>query len=85
MKVVLEEEPRVFRVKIGNMEIGTVTSYAEKGVVDEEAYHAERLTPNEDERNESLGWFATLEEAGTEVVEYEYGPCKFGKPKERIV
>ena len=85
MKVTIEEEPRVFTVSVGTLDVGKVTSYAEKGAADDEAYHAVLHSTTNDEPERSLGWCATLEEAAAKVVDHNYGPCKFGKVKERIV
>ena len=84
LKVTLEEQPRVFVVKVGEREIGKVTSYRDKRDVDDEAYFADRFTNDEDKGDQSLGWFNTLEEAGLKVVEYDHGSTKINAVKERI-
>jgi hypothetical protein len=86
LKVTLEEEPRIFLVKVGENSIGKVTSHWEKGDADDdENYHAALFTNDEDKRDKGLGWFDTLEKAGIAVVEYAHGPTKINKVTERIV
>ena len=86
MKITLNEEPRVFSVRIGNSVIGQITSHAEKGEDTEDAYFAERVTDDTvEEPYEGIGYYSTLKEAGVAVVSFEYGPSKIDKVTERIV
>jgi hypothetical protein len=87
LKVTLEEEPRVFHVRVGCNSIGKVTSYNDESN-DPESYHAARFVKGDDDgedREETLGWFDTIKEAGEVVVEYAHGSSKIDKVIERIV
>ncbi len=83
MRVTIEEEPRVFLVRVGENNIGKVTSYHEEGDDNDENYHAELYTDEDNDKD--LGYHATLEEAGKVVVDWAYGPAKINKVVERIV
>jgi hypothetical protein len=86
LKVTLDEEPRVFVVKVGCSEIGKVTSFFEPDCEDDEAYHAELYkADSDDEDPKHLGWHPTLKAAALKVVEYNHGPTKIDKIEERPV
>lgn len=84
LKVTIQEEPRVFSVMVGCNEIGKVTSYFEKGEDNADAYEAERCVYG-DEEYENIGYYGSLKEAASAVVEYAHGDGKIDKVTERLV
>lgn len=94
LKVTLSETARSFEVLIGYNIIGRVTSYFEKGEDNTQAYHAELCRENDDDANadaldssnfKHVGWYSSLKEAGSAVVDHDHGEHKIDAVTEKVV
>jgi hypothetical protein len=85
--VTVEERPRMFSVKIGYHEVGTVKSHNYKNNTDgdDELYMACRTDKSAEDGKVCLGWFSTMDDAVRTIIEYSYGSSKVTKTIERPV
>jgi hypothetical protein len=86
--VTLDERPRMFSVKVGYYEVGTIKSFNYKDSDaddDSELYLACRIDERKEDGKTRLGYFSTMEAAVKEIIEFHYGSSKISKITERPV
>ncbi len=74
VNVVMEEEPRVFEVRVGDKLVGRVTAYVDFDSDDEESHQAEGR--DADGHYVAKGWHKNLKAAGKAIVAHPYGATK---------
>ncbi len=74
VNVVMEEEPRVFEIRVGDKLVGRVTAYVDFDGGDDESYQAEKRDENGNYVDK--GWYKNLKAAGKAIVAHPYGATK---------